>query len=341
MKRTVYLAAITLLAGCSSGPSLESIRAELRDELRKEFASSSPQTPVSSTPAPTPTPTPNPTATPYQLPEPTQQAMTEAVDALFALNSKVTTGISFTNYTQDIGNTKVIIDKAFRQKDFMRHPARQDIFFSFSDYELAKDIWSCYINNVRPATAEFLTGFCLDLYGPRLKQDYGVQPFESDNPILTLKDSLGAVWAKAGRLVQSAQTKLDAEPLSENQPIATPTPQPTAIATQVPIATPTPAPTVMPDYAKTYLSGLVELAGKPMLGATVKLQAASVNYLKEVGVSATGEYIFLDAPSGVPVSITVDPHQLRVVGAYRELTLVPNPGKERLINRINFNLTTF
>lgn len=134
------------------------------------------------------------------LPE-TRQAANEVLDQLLALRSRLGVGLSYRDYTDQLGELKVDLDRFQRHSNSTLHPAYMSLSNAFTEYSLAKLTWQCYIDyggsdNFYPVDA---------CGGKVMIENYGVQPTMITQPEIYLNDALNAIWNKAGKYSDESQ----------------------------------------------------------------------------------------------------------------------------------------
>lgn len=188
---TAYLLMLMALTSCGAG------------NVTATDSSASPT--ASASPIFIPSPTPTPTATPVPIPERTRERATQAIESFVTLSSKLKVGMIKADYTREVGDVRVEVDRFSMSPMAKEHPAYQDIVDTMQHYQFAISVWECYFD--AKGTHSFMPyDRC---YGEILENVYQVKPdIIVERKLVYYPSALSAIWSKARTQVESLAEQL-------------------------------------------------------------------------------------------------------------------------------------
>ncbi|UBF24584.1 hypothetical protein K9N68_23275 [Kovacikia minuta CCNUW1] len=126
----------------------------------------------------------------------------DVTDKFSALASRLSVGMNYRDYGQQVRELKVVLDRLERQSGGSNHPAYKELADAFKEYNFAYDVWQYYIES--DETHNFLSAS--SPYGETLIGEYGIDAHEiAGDRYIYLNSALSTIWGRAKKSIKSAQ----------------------------------------------------------------------------------------------------------------------------------------
>jgi hypothetical protein len=128
-----------------------------------------------------------------------------AVEQFAAMNSRLDVGMSYRDYSSQVGELKVALDRFAQQPGAAKLPIYKILKNAFQEYNFALDVWRYYIesdesHSLFPASSE---------YGSALIQNYQVTTEDIfGQEYIYLNTALATVWGRANNYVKESQGQI-------------------------------------------------------------------------------------------------------------------------------------